>query len=452
MRGEVPAGYLYVDGIVGDVGHGVLRDRRVLADEGVVVVIVGVDSDSGRLLTGPEIITRGWVHAPEAEDLLEEAREGRGGGRRPGVLRSRWPRSRGVATRRAPVRRPFCQRPHPPAPDDRPGDHGGLTAPPRRIWVVPGALTTQNDPNPCGVIENRVAGVAPVSVGGTVTATRRSPARSSSSRKGSSDTRTSGGPRPSGVGPAEPAAVPGRHARTGHRTDLRRRGRGQPGPRSGLRRARGDRPRSRRRAGHLRPRGRTCRPGGGRRGGRPGRRGPHPDAAGPDRSGRPAGVGEPPRRRRGPSGGPRRGRGNAGGARRAGVAASGPPFATTRRAEPGPGGRGRLRRRGGRSTAALRPGCLGCDARVGGGRPRRRARDHSYDDSGRGSHRRRGGGRRSARWRRGRAAAASAVPPRRRCDVDVDVDADVEPEDGRWTTPGLRRPRRGSSARLRPGR
>jgi ribonuclease J len=72
---RVPAGYLYVDGIVGDVGHGVLRDRRVLADEGVVVVIVGVDSDSGRLLTGPEIITRGWVHAPEAEDLIEEARK-----------------------------------------------------------------------------------------------------------------------------------------------------------------------------------------------------------------------------------------------------------------------------------------------------------------------------------------------------------------------------------------
>ena len=42
-RGRVPAGYLYVDGIVGDVGHGVLRDRRVLAEEGVVVVIVTVD-------------------------------------------------------------------------------------------------------------------------------------------------------------------------------------------------------------------------------------------------------------------------------------------------------------------------------------------------------------------------------------------------------------------------
>jgi len=74
-EGRVPAGYLYVDGIVGDVGHGVLRDRRVLAEEGVVVVIVTVDSRSGTLLTRPEIITRGWVHAPEAEDLLDEARQ-----------------------------------------------------------------------------------------------------------------------------------------------------------------------------------------------------------------------------------------------------------------------------------------------------------------------------------------------------------------------------------------
>ncbi len=70
--GHVPAGYLYVDGIVGDVGHGVLRDRRVLADEGVVVVIVAVDVESRTILTGPEIITRGWVHADEAEPLLAE--------------------------------------------------------------------------------------------------------------------------------------------------------------------------------------------------------------------------------------------------------------------------------------------------------------------------------------------------------------------------------------------
>jgi ribonuclease J len=72
---SVPSGYLYVDGIVGDVGHGVLRDRKVLAEEGVIVVVVTVDATSGEVLTGPEIITRGWVHAPEAEALLDEARQ-----------------------------------------------------------------------------------------------------------------------------------------------------------------------------------------------------------------------------------------------------------------------------------------------------------------------------------------------------------------------------------------
>ena len=75
FAGEVPAGYLYVDGIVGDVGHGVLRDRLVLAEEGVVLVVVTVDSRSGEVLTGPEIITRGWVFEREAEGLLEEARK-----------------------------------------------------------------------------------------------------------------------------------------------------------------------------------------------------------------------------------------------------------------------------------------------------------------------------------------------------------------------------------------
>ena len=71
--GRVPAGYVYVDGIVGDVGQGVIRDRRVLGEEGVVVVVVTVDMQTGKVLTGPDIITRGWVYAPEAEDLLDEA-------------------------------------------------------------------------------------------------------------------------------------------------------------------------------------------------------------------------------------------------------------------------------------------------------------------------------------------------------------------------------------------
>jgi ribonuclease J len=74
-RRGVPAGYMYVDGIVGDVSRGVLRDRRMLSEEGVVVVIVTVDSKTGEIVTGPEIVTRGWVYAPEAEDLLEDAKQ-----------------------------------------------------------------------------------------------------------------------------------------------------------------------------------------------------------------------------------------------------------------------------------------------------------------------------------------------------------------------------------------
>ncbi|MDA8357147.1 MAG: ribonuclease J [Actinomycetota bacterium] len=71
--GRVPGGYLYVDGTVGDVGHGVLRDRKALAEEGVVVAVVTVDLSRGTLSAKPQIATKGWVHATEAELLLEEA-------------------------------------------------------------------------------------------------------------------------------------------------------------------------------------------------------------------------------------------------------------------------------------------------------------------------------------------------------------------------------------------
>jgi ribonuclease J len=75
ISGDVPAGFLYVDGTVGDVGHGVLRDRRVLAEEGVVVVVCTVDMRARDLVADPEIVTRGWVHAPEADALIGEASE-----------------------------------------------------------------------------------------------------------------------------------------------------------------------------------------------------------------------------------------------------------------------------------------------------------------------------------------------------------------------------------------
>ncbi len=72
---RVPAGYVYVDGTVGDVEHGVLRDRKKLAEEGVVMVVVTVDGQQRTLSCPPVIETRGWVYAPEAEALLGEASE-----------------------------------------------------------------------------------------------------------------------------------------------------------------------------------------------------------------------------------------------------------------------------------------------------------------------------------------------------------------------------------------
>ena len=86
-RRAVPAGYLYVDGIVGDVGQGVLRDRRNLAEEGLVVVIVTVDSTTGELVTGPEIVTRGLGlrargRGPARGGEGRGPRLARGGGRR----------------------------------------------------------------------------------------------------------------------------------------------------------------------------------------------------------------------------------------------------------------------------------------------------------------------------------------------------------------------------------
>ncbi|HEY8424663.1 MAG TPA: ribonuclease J [Limnochordales bacterium] len=75
-RGNVPAGQVFVDGLsVGDVGSVVLRDRRQLAQDGIVVVVATVDARSGELLAGPELVSRGFVYARESEALLEEARQ-----------------------------------------------------------------------------------------------------------------------------------------------------------------------------------------------------------------------------------------------------------------------------------------------------------------------------------------------------------------------------------------
>jgi len=73
-RRAVPAGYQYVDGATDDIGPGVLRDRRNLAVEGFVCVIVTVDAVSGELITSPQIVTRGWVYEDEAAELIDEAK------------------------------------------------------------------------------------------------------------------------------------------------------------------------------------------------------------------------------------------------------------------------------------------------------------------------------------------------------------------------------------------
>src|SRR5438552_369323 len=75
-RGErEQAGMTFVDGLgIGDVGHAVLRDRRKLAGDGIVVVVVTIDGRSGALLAGPDVINRGFVFDDAAESILEEAR------------------------------------------------------------------------------------------------------------------------------------------------------------------------------------------------------------------------------------------------------------------------------------------------------------------------------------------------------------------------------------------
>ena len=73
--GSVPSGKVLVDGFgVGDVGNIVLRDRRHLALDGLIVVVAAVDIDSGEILSGPDIVSRGFVYVREAEELMDEVR------------------------------------------------------------------------------------------------------------------------------------------------------------------------------------------------------------------------------------------------------------------------------------------------------------------------------------------------------------------------------------------
>ena len=96
------------------------------AEEGVVVVVVTVDMQTGKVLTGPEIITRGWVYAPEAEDLLDEACDAVAAAVET-ALDERRARRRSARARRPPRRRQVRQRAHQAAADDRARRHGGVS-------------------------------------------------------------------------------------------------------------------------------------------------------------------------------------------------------------------------------------------------------------------------------------------------------------------------------------
>lgn len=76
FTGSVPSGKVMVDGFgVGDVGSVVLRDRKHLAEDGMMVIVATIERESGRVLAGPDIVSRGFVYVRESEELLDEAKQ-----------------------------------------------------------------------------------------------------------------------------------------------------------------------------------------------------------------------------------------------------------------------------------------------------------------------------------------------------------------------------------------
>jgi ribonuclease J len=76
VTGQVQAQGILVDGLgVGDVGNIVLRDRQLLSENGLIIVVISLEKHSNQVMSGPDIVSRGFVYVRESEDLMEEARQ-----------------------------------------------------------------------------------------------------------------------------------------------------------------------------------------------------------------------------------------------------------------------------------------------------------------------------------------------------------------------------------------
>ena len=75
VAGTVPIGSIMIDGLgIGDVGNVVLRDRKLLSQDGLIIVVMAIDHELGQVTSGPDIISRGFVYVRESEEMMEGAR------------------------------------------------------------------------------------------------------------------------------------------------------------------------------------------------------------------------------------------------------------------------------------------------------------------------------------------------------------------------------------------